>query len=195
MPILDHFSLLAPIYDLVLSGADKQRLEALLRLPSAGMLLDVGGGTGRASQVLAGLVEQVVVLDESRGMLEQARAKGLHTVQAHAEEIPFDDGSFDRILIVDAIHHVADVPRVLAEFCRLLRSPDPGRGQPGGRLVIEEPDIAHWRAKFIALAERLFLMRSRFYRAEELVSFMADCQVETQIVREKGMFWVIAQKV
>jgi hypothetical protein len=39
---------------------------------------------------------------------------------------------------------------------------------PGGRLVIEEPDIRLWGVKLASLAERLLLMRSRFTSIAEL---------------------------
>lgn len=195
MPILDHFGILAPFYDMVFSAADRDRLQRLLRLPTTGSLLDVGGGTGRISQALMGLADHIVVLDESRPMLEEAGKKGLTSLEAHAEQMPFQDGSIDRILVVDAVHHVANIHQVLSEFCRLLRAPSSDGDGRGGRLVIEEPDIQTWKAKFIAVLERLFLMRSKFYSAEELVEYMADYGVQTQIVRENGMVWVIADKV
>ena len=195
MPLLDHFGLLAPFYDRVFSASNRERLQRLLGLPFGGRLLDVGGGTGRVSQSLTDLVDELYVLDESRQMLRQARGKGLDAVLAHAEALPFADGSFDGILIVDAVHHVADVPQVLAEFCRILRVPDPGTGQGGGRLVIEEPDIERLWARFIALAERLLFMRSRFYRADTLAAMMADCRVQVTVEREDGMYWIVADKL
>lgn len=195
MPLLDHFGLLAPFYDRFLSAANRERLQRLLALPVAGRLLDVGGGTGRVGQALTDLVGELYILDESRQMLKQARGKGLDVVLAHAESLPFADSSLDRVLIVDAIHHVADVPQVLAEFCRILRTPDSESGIGRGRLVIEEPDIERAPAKRIALLERLFLMRSRFYKAEALVDMLADCHVRVAVERADGMYWITADRL
>jgi len=44
---------------------------------------------------------------------------------------------------------------------------------PGGRLVIEEPDIRHAGVKLIALMEKALLMGSRFLAADELASLFA----------------------
>lgn len=186
MPIIDHFRLVAPIYDRVITHVDPSLLRRLLDLPSAGLLLDVGGGTGRVSDALRDQVGEVVILDESPHMLMQARDKGYATVNAHGESLPFPDDSMDRILIVDALHHVTNAQAVLREFCRVLA--------PGGRLVIEEPDIERWQVKVLALAERLALMRSRFYTADALAQMMADCPVHAEIERSDHMYWVVVTK-
>jgi demethylmenaquinone methyltransferase/2-methoxy-6-polyprenyl-1,4-benzoquinol methylase len=88
-------------------------------------------------------------------MLRQAVGKdGLQPANAFAEWLPFPTGSFDRILMVDALHHVADQVRTARELMRVLA--------PGGRLVIEEPDIVHFPVKVVALAEKIALMQSHF---------------------------------
>ncbi len=130
---MDHFRLVASIYDRVMAPPDPDRLRSLLGLPADGKLLDVGGGTGRVAQALRGLVDEVVVLDESAAMLEQARLKGLTAVQGQAEQLPFADGAYARILVVDAFHHLRDQRRAAAEFLRVLA--------PGGRIVVEEPNV------------------------------------------------------
>jgi len=62
--------------------------------------------------------------------------------------------------VVDAFHHFCDQERAADELLRVLA--------PGGRLVIEEPNIARWTVKFIALGERLAMMGSRFYHPESM---------------------------
>lgn len=152
---LDHFDLVAPIYERVISPANLAPLLDLLDLPPDGRLLDVGGGTGRVSGELAAHVAQLVLADPSPGMLNKAAAKnGLQPANAVAEHLPFPAGSFDRILMVDALHHVADQRSTAVELMRVLA--------PGGRIVIEEPNIAHTSVKLVALAEKLALMQSHF---------------------------------
>jgi demethylmenaquinone methyltransferase/2-methoxy-6-polyprenyl-1,4-benzoquinol methylase len=184
---LDHFSLLAPFYDRIFAGLDPARLRELLALP-AGRLLDVGGGTGRVAALLAGDVGQVVIADPSPGMLGGARAKsGLLPMRAQAERLPYRDGSFDRILIVDALHHFHSQRQAAPELLRVLA--------PGGRLVIEEMNYERLPVKFVALGEKLLLMGSRFYRAGDLgrlfegagrrVTVHADHAVNVWVVVEK----------
>ncbi len=49
------------------------------------------------------------MIDESMRMLKEAHKKaGVDPVCSHAESTPFQDGCFDRIIVVDALHHVAD---------------------------------------------------------------------------------------
>ena len=144
----DHFNLIAPIYDRVISHINLDQLIHLLEIPPQARLLDVGGGTGRVSSLLLQEIDQIVVTDLSLGMLRQAQIKGaLLPTNAPAEQLPFPNESFDRILMVDAFHHVCDQKGTVGELMRVLT--------PGGRIVIEEPNINTFSVKLIALAEKL----------------------------------------
>jgi len=186
MPWLDHFGFLAPIYDRVITAVQAGRLEALLQLPVDGLLLDVGGGTGRVAKVLAGQASPIVVLDESLGMLRQAQEKGLPTACARSEQLPFPDGTIPRILMVDAFHHLGDQDHATAELMRVLA--------PGGRMVIEEPNIERGAVKLVALAERLALMRSRFRRPREMKRLFQAAGGRVKISRDGSDFWVVVEK-
>ncbi len=155
--LFDHFDLVAPIYERVITSVNLALLEELLAPESNQRLLDLGGGTGRVSHALAPMLGQVVLTDISWGMLREARCKrGLDPVSAHAERLPFSDGSFERILMVDAFHHVCNQAETVSEMMRVLA--------PGGRVVLEEPNIENRTVKVLAVAEKLALMRSRFVR-------------------------------
>jgi demethylmenaquinone methyltransferase/2-methoxy-6-polyprenyl-1,4-benzoquinol methylase len=91
-------------------------------------LLDVGGGTGNYAAALREDGWQPIVCDRSPEMLARAAAKGLDTVEADAQALPFEDASFDALICVSMLHHVDDPPRALAEQRRVLR--------PGGRGVL-----------------------------------------------------------
>lgn len=159
--MLNHFDLLAPIYDLVIPAPDPARLRKLLKLPVKGTVLEAGGGTGRVSAQLRPWVGRLVINDLSQPMLRQAWSKGdLLPVQSYVERLPFPDGDFDRVFAVDALHHFRDQRGAIGELLRVLK--------PGGRLVIEEPDIGRFGVKLIALAEKLALMNSRFLSATEI---------------------------
>lgn len=186
--MLDHFGFLAPFYDRLIPPSDPAHLRERLRLPAAGRLLDAGGGTGRASAQLSGLVDEIVVSDLSRRMLSQVGAKdGLRPVQGHAERLPFPDASFERVLVVDALHHFCDQREAIGDLVRVLK--------PGGRLVIEEPDLNRFVVKLVALAEKAALMHSRFYYPAQIRDMALALGVSARVEAD-GQFaaWVVVDK-
>ena len=186
--MIDHFGFLAPFYDRVIPPSDLNRLRDRLRLPTVGRLLDAGGGTGRVSAQLRQRVDEVIISDLSASMLKQAQAKGkLQSAQAHVERLPFPDGSFDRVVVVDAFHHFCNQREALGDLLRVLKL--------GGRLVIEEPDIQRLFVKFVALGEKLALLRSHFYSAEQIRSMVAAHGHAAVIERDQQLSaWVIVDK-
>lgn len=164
--MFDHFDRLAPFYERLILPPEPAVLGGLLDLAPSHALLDAAGGTGRVAGVFAASVARAVVCDISPRMLEQARRKGLETVRAEVESMPFADATFDRILLVDAFHHVRDQAAALRELLRVLK--------PGGRLVIEEPDIRRLPVKIVALLEKLFAMRSHFKLPAALMQLIGE---------------------
>lgn len=112
------------------------RRDALRRSGlAAGMsLLDVGCGTGvvaLAAQELVGPGGYVAAIDPSPGMLEQARKAGVReTHLGRAEQLPFPDRRFDRVVMGYALRHVEDLATTFREYLRVLK--------PGGRVLLLE---------------------------------------------------------
>lgn len=186
MPLFDHFNILAPFYEKVIPTGEPERLRELLEAP-AGQLLDAGGGTGRVSQYLRSQSGPVVVADLSRKMLlETCRKDGLTAVRAPAERLPFDDETFSRIIMVDALHHVRSQAHTAAELWRVLR--------PGGRIVIQEPDVRRWAVKAMAVLEKLALMRSRFMSPARIVGLFSRFPAEIRLVPEGFEAYVVVEK-
>ena len=110
-------------------------------LKAGGRALDVAGGTGDLTIYLArqvGQTGEVVISDINPAMLEEGRArlidKGIASnvsfVEANAEQLPFDDNSFDCITISFGLRNVTNQNKALASMYRVLK--------PGGRLLVLE---------------------------------------------------------
>ncbi|MBN2556119.1 MAG: methyltransferase domain-containing protein [Anaerolineales bacterium] len=181
-----HFNLLAPLYDRVITAPDPSALKRAADLPVEGRLLDAGGGTGRIARLLSGFAGQIVLADASHNMLLQARLLDLDGAVSYTQSLPFPSGAFERIIAVDSYHHLSHQKESLKEFCRVL--------VPGGRLVIEEPDITLFPVKVLALAEKLALMQSHFDTAETIAGTLQKLGARVQIEREGHNVWVIADK-
>jgi len=95
-------------------------------------LLDLGCGAGHVSFHLAPAVGRVVAYDLSRQMLDvvqqtamERRLRNIETLVGAAEQLPFEDGSFDFIVSRFSAHHWSDLGQALREVRRVLK--------PGGR--------------------------------------------------------------
>lgn len=187
MAKFDHFNFIGPFYDWVFGGRSHDELIDLVDLQPQQALLDVGGGTGRITVHFAKLTPYAYVTDTAMRMLREAHAKGVNVVNGEAELLPFCSGCFDRIIMVDAFHHVADHQQSLDELWRLLA--------PGGRLVIEEPDIRNGWVKLIAFVEKLLLMRSKFFNPDEILQMQPANEVDRSFVyTQGGIAWIVFEK-
>ena len=183
MPAFDHFAAIAPLYARI-KYSKAGIMRELAELPVGGRLLDVGGGTGRVASAISDFVDEVVIADISFGMLDKADRSSLRPVCGGSESLPFADNSFERVIMVDALHHVIHHADSAYEMFRVLK--------PGGLLVIEEPDIRTFGVKLIALAEKLLLLRSHFLTPDQIVKLFADG--EKSIRAEDGTVWVVIKK-
>lgn len=131
------FAPLGPTYDRyanVLSFGQDPRWRRFLvsRLPVGpeDTVLDVACGTGA---VALELVRQkgcaVVGVDQSPEMLDEARrrlllaaeTKRVRLAEASAQELPFEDGSFDGLTAAYLLRYLDDLPTDLGELARVLR--------------------------------------------------------------------------
>jgi len=133
---------IALVYDRVLAGVEaagladeRRRLVATAR----GRVLEIGSGTGANLAALPHDLDRLVLTEPSAGMRRRLalrvartdrRDEGIEVVDACAEDLPFDDASFDTVVVTLALCSVTDPGAALAEVARVLA--------PGGRLLLIE---------------------------------------------------------
>jgi len=97
------------------------RIETVISnaLGSAKTVLNVGAGT--ESYELAG--RTVTAIEPSAEMIRQRTALAAPVIQGYAENLPFDDNSFDASMAVLTVHHWTDKEKGLKEMRRVTRGP------------------------------------------------------------------------
>jgi SAM-dependent methyltransferase len=90
---------------------------------SPGRILEVGCGEGElAERLVREAAADVVAIDQSPRMVELARARGVAARVGLAEELEFEDESFDCVVAAWMLYHVEDLERALVEVSRVLRA-------------------------------------------------------------------------
>src|SRR5688500_9111180 len=97
------------------------RIAALISdaLGPAKTILNVGAGAGSYEPE----DRQVTAVEPSLEMIRQRGPTAARAIQAHAENLPFDNDSFDASLAILTVHHWADKERGLKEMRRVTRGP------------------------------------------------------------------------
>lgn len=155
VPVDDKAELVKGVFDSVASRYDimndlmsggLHRLWKRRTIEQAGVrkghvVLDLAGGTGDLTKVLSqqvGADGHVVLADINAAMLRQGRSRlvdagvagNLSIAQVDAQNLPFEDKTFDRITIAFGLRNVTDKDAALRSMFRVLK--------PGGKLLILE---------------------------------------------------------
>jgi len=96
---------------------EKNCLRALIQTDT-GRWLEVGVGSGRFATSLG----ISVGVDPSMRMLTIAARRGIHVVRGTGEDLPYQDATFDGILMVTTLCFLTDVKKTLLECHRVLHS-------------------------------------------------------------------------
>lgn len=176
------FDRIARLYDRK-PATRRRKIEPALQLAERDVLcvLDVGGGTGQGVRAID--ARQGIVVDAAEGMVTRARERGVAGVRGDAATLPVAAESVDAVLILDALHHMADPRAVVAEAARVLR--------PGGVLVCLEFDPTTVRGRLLVTAEHLIGFESRFFSAGDLAAMVRSVGLSASIPRH-GFEYTVA---
>jgi ubiquinone/menaquinone biosynthesis C-methylase UbiE len=149
-------------YDTFMAGTEKaglasHRKKLLDRI--RGRVLEIGGGTGANLPFYAEEVEEIVITEPEEPMARRLERKladsslPARVVRAPAEELPFEDASFDFVVSTLVLCTVNDPTHALAEIHRVLK--------PAGQLLFLEhvrsdnPKLARWQDRLKGLQVRV----------------------------------------
>ena len=186
---MNIFSKMAHRYDNFVGKFNLDELLDYLPLDSENLLLDLGGGTGRAAEQLLDHVNECIVLDSSYEMLLEAKKKTdrFLNVQAVGEALPFRDKSLKQIFLNDSFHHITKQRETLVESFRVLK--------PGGKLIIREFDKSYFWNIFLRFAEFIVGFGSKFYSPKKLAAMCKEIGFQTTWEKpNKSTFVLIAEK-
>src|SRR5438552_8561802 len=131
--------LFAATYDRQMAKVEKASLRALRQSLLAGVsgdVLEIGGGTGANLPYYRPEAESLTITEPDPAMVRrlQRRARDqapqAKVLRAPAEDLPFEDGTFDVAVSTMVLCGVSDQPRALRQLRRVLR--------PGGELLFIE---------------------------------------------------------
>ena len=126
-------------YDRFSKGSEKAGLAEMRRSLLAGAsgdVLEIGGGTGANLGYYGAGVASLTITEPEPPMLKRLERKAREqnsqatVLRAPAEDLPFEDASFDAVVSTLVLCGVDDQPRAVRELRRVLR--------PGGRLIFIE---------------------------------------------------------
>jgi ubiquinone/menaquinone biosynthesis C-methylase UbiE len=128
------WDLYAPIYKRAMKADQKIYDYMYARIPEiikGKKVLEIATGPGLLAKHVAHAASEMIATDYSDGMIREAK-KGecppnLRFEIADAMALPYENGSFDAVLIANALHIVPDPEKALSEIERVLK--------PGGILI------------------------------------------------------------
>lgn len=122
------WDLYAPIYERAMRSDRKIYQTMYDRIPKVIQekdVLEIATGPGLLAKHVAYVANKMIATDYSEGMIAEAR-KGKYPANltfevADATDLPFDDSSFDVVLIANALHVMSDPEKALMEIKRVLK--------------------------------------------------------------------------
>jgi SAM-dependent methyltransferase len=117
-----------------LSFQNLRRKKLTLDIIEGNTLLEIGAAEGWMTEEIAQRVKNVVSSDIALSYLKRAKSQGInvHFTRLDAHLLPFENGSFDSVVLTEVLEHVYSPYRVLEEVHRVLA--------PSGKLILSVPN-------------------------------------------------------
>jgi ubiquinone/menaquinone biosynthesis C-methylase UbiE len=149
----------------------KKRIELMLRhidTTPSDILLDVGGNTGRITEVYARDCKEIVVLEQKHTVVEYGRKYIPHIkfIEGGVKNIPFPGEYFDKVVASASFHHFPNQDRGLEEMKRILK--------PNGKMFILEIDPNTGMGKRLKICESILHTGAKFHEPFQLRKKIED---------------------
>lgn len=180
----------------------QSEVEAIRRfIPEQGLGIEIGVGTGR----FASQLNITTGIEPSELMASIARSRGIEVHKAYAEQLPFDNNSFDFALMITTLCFVENPGKALSEVMRILK--------PGGNFILgiidretelgrtyesmKDSDKFYRNAKFYSTSEVIQLIQKSgfdYSNACQTIFSNPDTMTAPDLIRDgysKGAFVVV----
>ncbi|HIQ27541.1 MAG TPA: class I SAM-dependent methyltransferase [Sulfurovum sp.] len=158
----------------------------LKNVPRQAKILDLGAGTGMMSEFSHTCRDDLyfMAVDPAKDMLKYALPY-IKTQVASAEDIPFEERSFDVVLMGESLHHFNNIDQALKEIVRVLKKE--------GKIFIYDFDVSTFLGKSICRGEKLLGEPGHFFVPEILKNKLEDYGFTAVISKHSWRYTIVAK--
>ena len=179
------FNSAADRYDAISNSYAVSRRREFFVSRAIGDVLEVGAGTGEMARAIKDKGHKVIATDNSPLMVAEIQKKGIEAYECDAEELPFQENSFDTVVGAEMIYYLDEPEAFMQEAYRVLR--------PGGKLLLSSANnTTRLYDRFRALLRMLGIGQTYF--DDKIRSFVSARDLE-KLTTEAGFQSVQVQKI
>ena len=185
--IMKAFDPVVPFYDSFMRYFRLYKKKIILRwlnLSGTEKILDLGGGTGYNSFHLSQHCKNLIMIDESPAMIKKAQKFGtFKCICCNALETPFNNSSFDIVVLTDMFHHIKNQKALTKEIHRILK--------PNGKLLLQDFVSSHSKTILLRIFE-FFLFGFLYFKSPRQIKKIIISQ-NFKLEREEKKNFILFQ--